>query len=239
MADAIFADPRLAEIYDALDGTRDDLDLYLEVVTSRQAASVLDVGCGTGTLATTLALDGYDFVGVDPATASLDVARRKLGADRVRWHQGTVETLDNVIVDVATMTANVAQVFLDDLDWLSTLRSIRRRLRPGGVIIFESRDPAACAWKRWNRSASFGRTDIGAVGGVESWVELLDVALPLVSFRWTFRFIETGDLVTSDSTLRFRERVEIETSLDQCGFDVVEVLDAPDRPGDEFVFVAS
>ncbi len=239
MADAIFADPRLAEIYDALDGTRDDLDLYLEVVTSRQAASVLDVGCGTGTLATTLALDGYDVVGVDPATASLDVARRKLGADRVRWHQGTVETLDNVIVDVATMTANVAQVFLDDLDWLSTLRSIRRRLRPGGVIIFESRDPAACAWKRWNRSASFGRTDIGAVGGVESWVELLDVALPLVSFRWTFRFIETGDLVTSDSTLRFRERVEIETSLDQCGFDVVEVLDAPDRPGDEFVFVAS
>jgi len=38
--------------------------------------------------------------------------------------------------------------------------------------------------------------------------------------------------------LRFRDRVEIEATLDECGFRVVEVLDAPDRPGDEWVFVA-
>jgi hypothetical protein len=67
---------------------------------------------------------------------------------------------------------------------------------------------------------------------------LLDVALPFVSFRWTFRFLETDELFTSDSTLRFRDRAEIETALGQCGFELVDVLEAPDRPGDEFVFVA-
>ena len=45
-------------------------------------------------------------------------------------------------------------------------------------------------------------------------------------------------MVTSVSTLRFRERDEIEESLAAAGFEIDEVLDAPDRPGLEWVFVA-
>jgi SAM-dependent methyltransferase len=236
--DDLFADPRLAAIYDDLDGERDDLDLYVRLIESSGASSVLDVGCGTGTLAVRLALAGHDVTGVDPAEASLAVARGKPGADRVRWHEGTIESVDAVTVDAATMTANVAQVLLDDDEWLSTLRSVRRRLRPGGPLIFETRDPAAHAWEHWNRSDSFARTEIGAIGAVESWVEVLDVELPLVSFRWTFWFVDADEQITSESTLRFRGRPEVETTLHRCGFEVVDVLDAPDRPGAEFVFVA-
>jgi hypothetical protein len=47
-----------------------------------------------------------------------------------------------------------------------------------------------------------------------------------------------GAVLTSDSTLRFRSRVEVEESLVDAGFVVDEVRDAPDRPGREFVFVA-
>ena len=42
----------------------------------------------------------------------------------------------------------------------------------------------------------------------------------------------------STSTLRFRERDELERDLDRHGFDVLDVRDAPDRPGTEMVFVA-
>ncbi len=45
-------------------------------------------------------------------------------------------------------------------------------------------------------------------------------------------------MLTSDSTLRFRSRDEIERSLADAGFDVTEVRDAPDRPGREHVFIA-
>jgi hypothetical protein len=45
-------------------------------------------------------------------------------------------------------------------------------------------------------------------------------------------------VITSDSTLRFRSRVEVERSLESAGFVVDEVRDAPDRPGREFVFIA-
>lgn len=42
------------------------------------AHQVLDIGCGTGSLAVMLAERGCQVVAVDPADASLDVARQKL-----------------------------------------------------------------------------------------------------------------------------------------------------------------
>jgi hypothetical protein len=45
-------------------------------------------------------------------------------------------------------------------------------------------------------------------------------------------------VVTSVWTLRFYERDEIEASLNAAGFEVDEVMDTPDRPGLEWVFVA-
>ncbi|SES38560.1 class I SAM-dependent DNA methyltransferase [Lentzea albida] len=228
MPDALFADPRLARLYDAFDGPRDDLDHYLAIAAELGAASVLDVGCGTGCFATVLAGAGLAVVGVDPALASLDLARAK--DSRVRWIHGDATTLPPLQVDLATMTANVAQVFLGD-DWEATLRGVHGALGPGGHLVFESRRPEAKAWEGW------ATTTHRVVDGVEERRELLGADLPFVSFRHTYRFPD-GTEVASDSTLRFRSRAEIEESLVACGFEVVDVRDAPDRPGLENVFVA-
>jgi hypothetical protein len=42
----------------------------------------------------------------------------------------------------------VAQVFLDDAEWATTLRAIHTALRPGGHLAFESRNPDDRAWER-------------------------------------------------------------------------------------------
>ena len=76
------------------------------------------------------------------------------------------------------------------------------------------------------------------MGAVESWVELLEADPPLVTFRWHYVFAADGHHLTSDSTLRFRERDEVESDLVAHGYRVREVRDAPDRPGKEFVFLA-
>ena len=71
----------------------------------------MDLGCGTGVLALLLADRGCDVVGVDPAAASLAVARGKPGADRVRWIDGDASSVPDADIgafDLATMTANVA-----------------------------------------------------------------------------------------------------------------------------------
>jgi hypothetical protein len=64
------------------------------------------------------------------------------------------------------------------------------------------------------------------------------VSLPFVSFRFTYRFLADGAVVTSDSTLRFRGGEEVESSLVAHGYRVLDVRDAADRPGREFVFIA-
>jgi SAM-dependent methyltransferase len=229
----------LAEIYDPLDPDRSDLDVYAAIVVEFGARRVLDVGCGTGTFACMLAERGVEVVGVDPAGASIDVARRKPGADRVRWIHGDATMLPPLETHLATMTANVAQVFLTDEDWLATLRGIRAALTPNGRLVFETRVPERKAWLEWNRQETHNRPDIPGVGVVENWCDLIEVADSLVTFRGTFIFASDGTVLTSDSTLRFRSREEVERSLHAAGFVVDEVRDAPDRPGRELVFVAS
>jgi SAM-dependent methyltransferase len=238
MADEIFEHPRLAAIYDALDPDRGDLDVYVAIASELGARSVLDVGCGTGVFALLLADRGLEVTAVEPAGASLAVARAKPGAGRVRWIHGDATMLPRMRVDLATMTANVAQAIADPEDWSATLRGVHRALRPGGHLVFETRDPARRAWQDWNHAHSHRVTDIPGVGRVESWVDLIEVSGPLVSFRGTYVFAADGQVLTSDSTLRFRGRDEIEAALTDHGYVLTEVRDAPDRPGREFVFFA-
>jgi SAM-dependent methyltransferase len=236
--DAIFEDPRLAGVYDPLDPDRSDLDTYAAIAAEFGAASVLDVGCGTGSFACLLASRGLAVTGVDPAGASLDVARVKPGAGAVRWLHGDATSLPPLQVDLATMTGNVAQVFLSDEEWTATLSGIRAALRPGGRLVFETRDPARRAWLGWTREHSFRRTEIPGAGVVQSWHELTGVSGELVSFRSVVVFEADDAVITSVSTLRFRHRDAIAASLDAAGYRLDEVRDAPDRPGREFVFVA-
>ncbi|WP_447042251.1 class I SAM-dependent methyltransferase [Streptomyces sp. DSM 118878] len=237
--DPEFGDPRLAALYDPLDPDRGDLLPYLRMAEEFGARRVLDIGCGTGVFALLLAERGMDVIGVDPARASVDIARAKPGAERVRWLHGDATALPPLRVDLATMTANVAQAIADPEPWRATLRGAHEALRPGGRLVFETRDPARRAWERWNRAASHRVTEIPGVGPVESWVELTAVEGPLVSFRWTYVFrARDGETLTSDSTLRFRERGEVEADLLAEGYAVDDVRDAPDRPGWELVFVA-
>jgi SAM-dependent methyltransferase len=238
MVDEGYRDPRLAAIYDALDPDRSDLDAYVALIQELGGCRVLDVGCGTGTLALILAHDGYDVIAVDPAAASLAVARAKAGADQVWWIDGDAASLPCSDRDVALLTGNVAQAIVDPLDWAATLRGVWAALRPGGHLVFETRVPAARAWEQWTREETLTSTDIAGVGVVTTWLEVTRVDWPLVAFRGTWDFASDGATLTSTSTLRFRERHEVEADLDRAGYALVDVRDAPDRPGREFVFVA-
>lgn len=236
VVDPIFALPRLASLYDEFDGDRSDLDLYESIVLALGATSVLDIGCGTGSLATRLAALGIEVVGIDPAEASLAVARSKPFADRVRWVEASATALPDVTADVVTMTGNVAQVFVDDTEWRGVLAEAARVLATGGRFVFETRIPEARGWAAWTPERTADRRDVPGEGVVETWTELTDVSLPLVSFRTTYRFPRDGAVLRSDSTLRFRADDEIRADLADVGLRVVEVHDAPDRPGLEWVF---
>lgn len=188
-------------------------------------------------LALGLADAGIEVTGVDPARASVDLARAKPGSDRVTWLDGDATTLPPMQVDLATMTANVAQVFVDDAAWADTLRGVRAALRPGGHLVFETRVPERRAWERWTREHTRQSVVVPGLGPVETWHELGEVGDGWVSFSDTTR-LPDGSLLHSRSTLRFRSREELDASLADADLEVVEVRDAPDRPGREWVYLA-
>jgi SAM-dependent methyltransferase len=237
VTDAMFAHPRLADVYDAFDGDRGDLTAYLDLADELGADRVLDVGCGTGCLAVLLADRGRTVVGVDPAEASLEIARAKDRTGRITWVHGDATAAPAFGADLAVMTGNAAQFCLADDDWSQTLRGIHAVLRPGGHFVFETRRPDYRAWEGWATEPPV-TLDVEGHGSVERRIEVTDVSLPLVSFRFTYRFLADGTAITSDSTLRFRDRDEVEAGLTACGYRVRDVREAADRPGREFVFVA-
>ena len=96
--DALYHDPALARFYDFDNhwGVDDQFCLSL----ARQAGSVLDLGCGTGRLATAIALQtGAHVTGVDPAGAMLAIAAAKPGGDKVRWIRAEHRQLDKFHLD--------------------------------------------------------------------------------------------------------------------------------------------
>lgn len=244
MPDAIFDHPRVARVYDPLDPDRSDLDSYVNVVDEFGAAAVLDVGCGTGTLACRLASRNVRVLGVDPAAASVAVAQAKPWADHVQWVVGTMldvaaDSTHRSHYDLATMTANVAQVFLHDAEWCSTLEAIRACLRPGGHLAFETRRPSDRGWERWTKELTRQVVDTTEEGPVESWVEVTAIEGELVSFDSPTIFLADGDRIDSTSTLRFRTEEALRHSLMQAGFADVQIRDLPYAPGRGWLIIAS
>ncbi|QIK71921.1 class I SAM-dependent methyltransferase [Propioniciclava coleopterorum] len=235
MADEIYRHPRMAALYDPLDTDRSDLDMYRAVLDERDWASLLDVGSGTGVFALAEAARGKEVTAVEPAAASLAVARAKPGADAVTWVLGTAEDLPPLAVAAATMTANVAMVFADDGAWLATLGAVRAALAPGGRFVFDVRDVAARAWETWAEPPT--EYDAAHEGTVVSSCDV-EVDLPLVHYSDTTTFAD-GETIASRCTLRYRDADEIVADLRAAGFEQIEARDHPYRPGSGWLFVAS
>jgi SAM-dependent methyltransferase len=220
--DLHYVDPRLVALYDGDNPRGADADFYVGLAAELGARTIVDLGCGTGVLTRELAIDGRTVIGVDPSPAMLAYARRQPGAECVQWVEGDAGVLGTPEADLAMMTGNVAQIFLEDAAWDRTLRAIHAALRPGGHLAFESRNPNDRAWERWNREATFERLETPS-GPIECWLELLSVTPGRVRFAGHNVFLGTGEVLVAPSELRFRSQHELAASLTAAGFTIEQV----------------
>lgn len=242
--DRAYDDALLASTYDAENAGRDDIDFYLALAAELDANDVIDLGCGTGVLACGLAAAGRAVTGIDPADAMLDVARTRPGGERVTWRLGDSALLDEASADLIVMTGHVAQVFLDDDYWRTTLRRCFDALRPDGHLAFETRNPVRRSWADWTRERTTGSYTTADGTRFTSWVQVTDVTGDLVSFDAHNVFEPTGQDIVSVSTLRFRGLQEIESALMTVGFAAPTVYGDWDRSAatsnsPELIFVAA
>jgi SAM-dependent methyltransferase len=220
--DLAYVEPRLVALYDRDNPRGPDTDFYVSLVAEVGAETIIDFGCGTGLLTRELAIDNRQVIGVDPSPAMLAVARQGPGADRVQWIEGDASALPIVGADAVVMSGNVAQVFLEDSEWSATLRALHAALRPGGYLAFESRNPMARAWERWNREATYERFD-SPNGPMECWLEVISAGNERVRMEGHNVFLDTGEDLVAPNELRFRTLTELTRSLTDTDFEVEHV----------------
>jgi len=220
--DLHYTESRLVDLYENDNPRGIDYDFYIQLAKDIGAEKILDLGCGTGLLARELASHGWNVTGIDPASAMLAYGQKQADVHLVKWVEGDSSALGTPAADLVLMTGNVAQVFLEDSEWLGTLQHIYNALRSGGYVAFESRNPEARAWENWNREASYERTNT-AHGQLECWMELVSISNGKVHMRGHNVFVDTGEALVVDSTLRFRSSKEISNSLEETGFTVNHV----------------
>jgi SAM-dependent methyltransferase len=217
--DALFDDHYLASLYDKLSVDRGDEAYYLHLIES--AVSVLDVGCGTGSLLRRARLAGHRgrLVGIDPAAGMLARARRYTD---IEWRQVTLpEAAFRAEFDLVYMTGHAFQVFLTDDDIRAFLAAARTALQPGGRLAFETRNPLARAWETWTPDTVTEVVD-DAGDTVRVWHDVESVDGELVTFTETFGSAGWPADRISRSTLRFVRAEQLDHLLAEAGFVIDE-----------------
>lgn len=229
-----------AGAYDALYREKDydrecDLveSLFVEYAAD-DVATVLDLGCGTGSHATRLASRGYLVTGVDRSREMLNRAREKsLSGDSTRWIEGDVRNVDALgPYDAALMMFAVLGYQLTNEDVQATFANIRRHLLPGGLLIFDAwygpgvlSDPPGAG----SRMVQTERGDIE-----RDVTSLLDVRRHLCEVRYALR--GAGTAATEEThVVRYFFPMEIEMYLEMAGFRTLRIaaFDDPSRDPDE------
>ncbi len=218
MTCAAYTDSRLAALYDALNPPEADTAFYLDLAGT-SPKRVLDVGCGTGRLASELAGRGHRVIGADPSPAMLAIARSRPGGGRVTWiESGAAGLRLPEPVDLAVMTGHVFQVFLEDSAVAAALTALRALLAPGGRLAFETRNPPARGWESWRPDATREILEVEGQGPVAVHYDVTAVEGELVSYETQFDF-GPGDRVVAPSRLRFMPQDTLARQLAEAGFE--------------------
>jgi SAM-dependent methyltransferase len=209
----------VAALYDVLNAWGPSDDFYLELVM--EARSVLDVGCGTGTLLHRARRAGHAgrLCGLDPDPAMLGRARRY---GDVEWAAGTAASMTwDGEFHLAVMTGHAFQVLIGDDELRASLHAIHRALAPGGRFAFETRNPLARAWESWHPG---NPTEVVDPSGrpLRILYEVESVAGDVVTLTETTADPDGARLRVDRASLRFLDAGTLDGFVAEAGFETEE-----------------
>lgn len=112
---------------------------YISFAGIRDGERILDVGTGTGSVASALAaaIPSSEIVGIDPSEAFIAYARTRSKSDRVRFEVGDAQALQHKDASFDQTMSLLVMNFVPDHQ--KAIGEMRRVTRPGGAV-------SACVW---------------------------------------------------------------------------------------------
>lgn len=193
---------------------------------------ILDLGCGTGNHAIPLVRRGYEVTGVDLSADMVALAREKAVAasGAATFEVGDLRTVDlGRTFDAVLILFAVLGYLVADEDIRAGLRTARRHLRPGGLLVLD-------VWNAATVHAEGVRDRISVVESsgrqvIKASLRTLDPTGSHVNVRVRAWQIEgTAVVATADEAHRMRPfaRFELERFLRECGFQPRTFFAFPD-----------
>jgi SAM-dependent methyltransferase len=201
---------------------------------SRDINTILDLGCGTGGHALSLAKRGYRVAGVDRSERMLARAKDKVGESQldgeITWRQADVRNFNlGRQFDAALMMFAVLGYQLTNEDVRSALSAVRRHLSKGDLFIFDVwYGPAVLSEKPEQRMRAMnvenGRVVRFASSQLDTGKHVCHVHYEL----WRFE----GDRLVSETeethTMRYYFPLELQQFLENAGFQIMDLKRFPE-----------
>jgi 2-polyprenyl-3-methyl-5-hydroxy-6-metoxy-1,4-benzoquinol methylase len=212
-----------------------DLKFYLQ---GKSSGLALDLACGTGRLTIPLATAGFTCIGLDASPSMLKRAKEKSQALAISYINGDMKDFTfNERFDLITCAGNSFQALLSEAEQLAMLTCVKKHLKPDGIFVFSTRNPAAI--------------NLTTTADFEYWHEFIDLAGNTVKvfgkqtyanriMRYTTKRVWPSHETICDITLLFTPLAELTALLTNLGFKISNIAgydEAKPLAENEMIFI--
>lgn len=215
------------------EAVREDVELAKNLAAERN--TVLDLGCGTGTLTELLARAGFDMIGVDSSEEMLEIAqskKEKSGSDILYLLQDMREFELYGTVAAVVSVCDSLNYLTEYEDLVRTFRLVNNYLDPGGVFIFDLNTEYKYRELLGERTIAENREDQSFI-----WDNYYDEDQKINEYGLTLFIKEESGLYRKQEEFHYQRAYsmeEVRQALSEAGMEFVAAYDAFTRepPGE-------
>lgn len=217
--DKLYEDINLVQFYDYDNPWFESFDIIDSWI--KENDTVLDIGCGTGTLAAFLSEKCPDVYGIDISSEMLKIAIEK--SAKVKWIEGDATNFKlNRQFDFIFLSGHSFQTLLNDEDRLALLRNIKDHLRIDGTFVFDTRNPLVQEWKTWTPLESIRYFKHPSHGIMKSWNDYT-VNDKIICYKTFYQVLHSDLIWKADSRIDFPTKDQVLSLIEQAGLITKEL----------------
>ena len=130
----------LAAVYEAMYKTfinyDEEFDLYKQMLVKYNCRSLVEIGCGTGNLASRFNADGFNYTGLDISEDMLAIATQN-NPGCTFLQAGMQHFILPKEADAAIITGRTISYLLSNKEVMESMASINKNLKQGGILCFD------------------------------------------------------------------------------------------------------